>query len=1032
MAAGSGRSAIGRNRRFAAVLLALFWAASAATLSGAPFAQWLDAKAPDGRTVRIWGEGDEYSAVFESEDGRTVVYDESAGGYAYADKDAQTGALVSTGVRVGGESGVESRLAAIRRHLRDTSAAAVEERRRRIREHDEATGTTRRWEALKASARASRRRLASASNVSSPDVPEEGRVSLQAPTHRTTGTIVGLALLIDFPSENGSGATLAQQAHPSVTKGDLDSLFNAESFTKFGNTRSVRKYFKDVSSGCLNYTNIVIGWFKMPYPRSHYDNTSVGCGDCARPLVVEAFRQMRADSAYRTKYEPLLRRLTLGDYSAPKAVNVYFAGEPSSRWNYGLWAHRAGFYGSNFGDAWYTVDGDKRSVLAYQITPITSEPAIGTLCHENGHMICDFPDLYPYEGSIGGVGKFCLMDGSVVNSDPQGFCAYLRAAAGWISPNELSAVPGRRTVTCSRSDVWKWGNPKNDREYFLIENRRKSGVDASLPAEGVLIWRCNESRSNTSATYLPAFSETSARWRMSNEVSLEQADGSYTYEQSGGKGAKKDLWHVGNPSVRYTGRFNDESTPCAKWEDGSDSGLRLADFSAAGDTMSFYVGDAHATVDVAFDAVGGSVDRPSIRYVVGRAYGHLPTPVRRGFRFVGWEDSSSGVSVTVADLASTSVTALSARWRQVSQNDYPDIDFGKGNDSWPTELFLASSAGATSAKDLFGADEPVLLYLGYRNAGFAETGGGFTVRMAVYDLSHRRLGGSEYRQKASLAGGSSTWSWGGASFSFLNALAAGQYVLRVELDADQEIAEYDEENNVMEFGFTVGNGYFVTYASGMHYCVGDEGRVVVSGSGATTLAGVRFTRTGHDQTGWSTSFEGDRLDYGLGGRYYGTSSITLFPYWTAKTYLVRFDANGGSVSPGSASVTYGRAYGPLPTPVRDGHVFLGWFTSPIGGTQISESTVATGGATYYAQWFDPNGYTIVFMPSADAALSQAASQGVKVGKVAKLNPCAFAAPAGKKFAGWRRADNGRRYDDGVMVFNLAEPGETVKLTAIWE
>ena len=45
--------------------------------------------------------------------------------------------------------------------------------------------------------------------------------------------------------------------------------------------------------------------------------------------------------------------------------------------------------------------------------------------------------------------------------------------------------------------------------------------------------------------------------------------------------------------------------------------------------------------------------------------------------------------------------------------------------------------------------------------------------------------------------------------------------------------------------------------------------------------------------------------------------------------------------------------------------------------------------------------------------------------------CAFAAPAGKKFAGWR-GDNGRRYDDGMLVFNLAGPGEVVTLTAVWD
>ena len=77
-------------------------------------------------------------------------------------------------------------------------------------------------------------------------------------------------------------------------------------------------------------------------------------------------------------------------------------------------------------------------------------------------------------------------------------------------------------------------------------------------------------------------------------------------------------------------------------------------------------------------------------------------------------------------------------------------------------------------------------------------------------------------------------------------------------------------------------------------------------------------------------------------------------------------------------------------------------------------------------------YRIAFAPGSDGVAPSMPEQVVGAGKVAKLNPCAFAAPAGKKFAGWRRNDNGRRYDDGVMVFNLAEPGETVKLTAIWE
>lgn len=37
----------------------------------------------------------------------------------------------------------------------------------------------------------------------------------------------------------------------------------------------------------------------------------------------------------------------------------------------------------------------------------------------------------------------------------------------------------------------------------------------------------------------------------------------------------------------------------------------------------------------------------------------------------------------------------------------------------------------------------------------------------------------------------------------------------------------------------------------------------------------------------------------------------------------------------------------------------------------------------------------------------------------------------RKFAGWQRT-NGRRYDDGVLIFDLVKAGEKMTMTAIWE
>ena len=71
----------------------------------------------------------------------------------------------------------------------------------------------------------------------------------------------------------------------------------------------------------------------------------------------------------------------------------------------------------------------------------------------------------------------------------------------------------------------------------------------------------------------------------------------------------------------------------------------------------------------------------------------------------------------------------------------------------------------------------------------------------------------------------------------------------------------------------------------------------------------------------------------------------------ATTYTLTFDADGGSVSSSTLTVTAGAAVGELPIPTRDGYTFNGWFTGTNGsGMQYSASTIAAGNATLYASW----------------------------------------------------------------------------------
>jgi len=92
-----------------------------------------------------------------------------------------------------------------------------------------------------------------------------------------------------------------------------------------------------------------------------------------------------------------------------------------------------------------------------------------------------------------------------------------------------------------------------------------------------------------------------------------------------------------------------------------------------------------------------------------------------------------------------------------------------------------------------------------------------------------------------------------------------------------------------------------------------------------------------------------------------TSATTLYAKWTANTYKVTFNANGGTTPTASKNVTYDSTYGTLPTPTKEGHTFKGWYTSESGGTQITSSTKVsiTSAQTLYAQW-TTNKYTVTF------------------------------------------------------------------------
>lgn len=94
------------------------------------------------------------------------------------------------------------------------------------------------------------------------------------------------------------------------------------------------------------------------------------------------------------------------------------------------------------------------------------------------------------------------------------------------------------------------------------------------------------------------------------------------------------------------------------------------------------------------------------------------------------------------------------------------------------------------------------------------------------------------------------------------------------------------------------------------------------------------------------------------------SEISLYKFWIYKSdavqsydnykFKIKLEVVSGDTvySPAGKSIGYGEAYGTLPQPERSDADFLGWFTEPTGGTQITSSTVNydISKITLYAHW----------------------------------------------------------------------------------
>jgi M6 family metalloprotease-like protein len=532
-------------------------------LLASPFAKQFRFTQPDGSAIRLWGQGDDFAAVFETLEGYTVIFVPETRTYFYAKLSANGGSLESTGAQLGRE---DPALLGLTRHLRISPEVAIQAARSNRAHWDSVMHQTKRWNDLK------RYTLGTGPRPQTP------------PDFQTVGVKCGLTVLIDFEDERGT-----------FSREDVIQFLNGENYTRFGNNGSVRQYFADVSNGLLTFTNVVTPYVTIPnsvHPRSYYNDPTKDCFQQCQYLIRDALDVMKKLPNYTNDFLPLYDAVTVDSQRIAISANFFVAGMDSGVWSKGIWGQSSALSDT----VGQKILSPGKIIDRYELTPIGGELLLMVFCHENGHLLCGFPDIYDYHYDANfSAGRLCLMSGGqMFDTNPSQVCAYLKSAAGWANvvdlPRGTNFLASLSSIGPGFNRFFRYRKPGTTTEYFLMENRQKTGRDAEIPGSGIAIWHIDELGDRDNQSVQPNASHLNC------EVTLVQADNRWDLEFYHNSGDVEDLYYEGNSSLGYANAFSDLTSPSAQWWNGTRSGLTLSDFSTNGATMRFQIQAASTVV----------------------------------------------------------------------------------------------------------------------------------------------------------------------------------------------------------------------------------------------------------------------------------------------------------------------------------------------------------------------------------------------------------------------------------------------------
>ena len=415
----------------------------------------VNVKQPDGTTISLYLKGDEKVHWMESEDGYSLMYDNNKS-IVYAISD-EKGDMIPSSV-VAREFSTRS----------TSDQSFLKDIPKKLRYSEAQINTLKSiWEIV-------------------PKSSNTGSIQFRA----AVGDAKAICALVGFLDK------------PVVkTKEEFNNLMNQAGYSAVGAIGSVNDYYYENSYGKLNLVVTVAGPYTLAKNWSYYGENDTNGND----KRVQEFAKEAANFVFK---DP---GVNPGDFDNDgngkiDAFHIIYAGygEEAGGGDDCIWAHKSGFYPAlTFGNKKldvYSCSPELRGKSGSNLTHI------GVICHELCHVF-GAPDFYDvdYEGSGGnfdGTGTWDLMaNGSWNNGGacPAHINMYQKIQFGWVTPEVLTQ---QKTITnmpnSAMNAVAYRYNTSTSGEYFILENRQKTGFDRYLAGTGLLIYRVSVTNTDIS------------------------------------------------------------------------------------------------------------------------------------------------------------------------------------------------------------------------------------------------------------------------------------------------------------------------------------------------------------------------------------------------------------------------------------------------------------------------------------------------------------------------------------------------------